>query len=296
MIYTFLTLAIFLAAMGKKTGKKSASMDKAVQTTEEMTDKYKALEKAHSDLQTAHQRSIAFGEMMQSHLRQSNLDTKALKTKLDEWERTGTDISQLKKRLESSESRVRQLEIEKLDLQEKCELYEYSREIVQKKNADIESYKKRLDIQKAAIESYKNRLDKSIEKVTKLALDLGTQQKLLKEEKRCNQTSIQLLNQELVRKEAELNKIRKIDERRSIKKSDAITSTTPRTTLEQCTDTLGLEWGATAGTQATADIPLAVVKGAAAMLQKDIYEAGRKFGRLLPLADVEYHRDMSSDE
>ena len=58
-------------------------VNKVVQSTEEVNDKFKALEKAHQDLQAAHQRALAFGEMM-SQLCQGNLGTKA--TTLEEWE------------------------------------------------------------------------------------------------------------------------------------------------------------------------------------------------------------------
>ena len=119
---------------------------------------------------------------------------------------------------------------------------------------------------------------------------MQSQTDLLKEEKRCNKISMQLLEKEALKKEVELNKLRKLLEKRSpnAKQKDAETqtSTTP-CTVEQFTDTLGLEWGVSAGTQAAEpDIPLAIVKGAAAMLQKDILAAGLKFGRLLPLNDA----------
>ena len=109
----------------------------------------------------------------------------------------------------------------------------------------------------------------------------------MKEEKRCNKISTQLLEKEVLKKEVELNKLRKLLEKRSpnakLKDAETQTSTTPCTT-EQFTDTLGLEWGVSAGTQATEpDIPLSMVKGAAAMLQRDILAAGLRFGKLLPL-------------
>ena len=216
-------------------GKTRGSIDKAAPITDEMADKYKALEKDHLELQAAYQRSRAFGEMMQSQLRQSNLGTKALETRLKEWEvigkgsstltdkleRQASEISQLKKRLESSESRVRQLEIEHLELTKNSdglqERFEYAKECVQLFKADSESSKKEL---------------------YQVREDLEKQKTLLNEEKHCNKVALQLLDEELVRKQAELNKVRKIQERCS--------PTTHPTTLEQCAETLGLEWGVSA--------------------------------------------------
>ena len=254
-------------------------VNKVVQSTEEVNDKFKALEKAHQDLQGAHQRALAFGEMM-SQLCQGNLGTKG--AMLEEWELIGKGSSTSTEKLDSnstdisqsSESRVQALELENEKL---LSDYEYSKECVQWYKADNESYQKRLDA--------------SLEKVANLETQKQSQTDLLKEERRCNKISMQLLQKEVLKKEVELNKLRKLLEKRSpnAKQKDAETqtSTTP-CTIEQFTDTLGLEWGVSAGTQATepADIPLAIVKGAAAMLQKDILAAGLKFGRLLPLNDA----------
>jgi hypothetical protein len=253
-------------------------VNKVVQSTEEVNDKFKALEKAHQDLQGAHQRALAFGEMM-SQLCQGNLGTKGT---LEEWELIGKGSSTSTEKLDSnstdisqsSESRAQALELENEKL---LSDYEYSKECVQWYKADNESYQKRLDA--------------SLEKVANLETQKQSQTDLLKEERRCNKISMQLLQKEVLKKEVELNKLRKLLEKRSpnAKQKDAETqtSTTP-CTIEQFTDTLGLEWGVSAGTQATepADIPLAIVKGAAAMLQKDILAAGLKFGRLLPLNDA----------
>ena len=156
--------------MGKK------GVKKVVQSTEEeVNDKFKALEKAHQDLQAAHQRALAFGEMM-SQLCQGNLGTQAWETKLNEWELIGKGSSTSTEKLDSnstdisqsSESRVQaQTEHEQLLLD-----FEYSKECVQWYKADNESYEKRLDA--------------SEEKVAKLSLDLVTQKQsqtdILKEE------------------------------------------------------------------------------------------------------------------
>ena len=253
-------------------------VNKVVQSTKEVKDKFKALEKAHQDLQAAHQGGLAFGEMM-SQLCQGNLGTKA--TTLEEWELIGKGSSTSTEKLDSnstdisqsSESRTHALELENEKL---LSDYEYSKECVQWYKEDNESYQKRLDA--------------SLEKVANLETQNQPQTDLLKEKKRCNKISTQRVEKEVLKKEVELNKLRKLLEKRSpnAKQKDAKTqtSTTP-CTVEQFTDTLGLEWGVSAGTQAAEpDIPLAIVKGAAAMLQKDILAAGLKFGRLLPLNDA----------
>ena len=274
--------------MGKK------GVKKVVQSTEEeVNDKFKALEKAHQDLQAAHQRALAFGEMM-SQLCQGNLGTKDLEAKLDEWELIGKGSSTSTEKLDSNSTDISQSSESRVQAQTAHEQlllnFEYSKECVQMYKADNETYQKRLDACKAENVSYQKRLDASVEKVAKLSLDLATQKQsqtdILKEEKRCNKISMQLLEKEVVKKEVELNKLRKLLEKRSpnAKQKDAETqtSTTPCTT-EQFTDTLGLEWGVSAGTQAVEpDIPLAMVKGAAAMLQQDILAAGLRFGKRLP--------------
>ena len=212
--------------------RKRASRGKAAEF--KSTKDYKALEAAYLEMKSMNQRSIAFGEMLQCDLQQASLGNKTLVAKLDEWERDGkgsstltekldrqaSDVSQLKKRIESSESRVRQLEIENLELIQKQdslkEKYEYAQECVQLYRADCEAFQKDL---------YKARED------------LEKQKKFSKEEQKSNKMPLQLLNRELVSKNAELNKVRKTK----------CSPNTPSTAQKQCADTLGLEWGASAG-------------------------------------------------
>lgn len=212
----------------------------------------------------AHERSIAFGEMLEKELQKTTVEKVAFEKKLAVQERLIQHLKQCNSEFEQDLSKLR---LANLELQEAS-------------GNETKTWKGKYDFASQMVREYKDDMLRAKEEVKRLHC-------LLTKEQDSGRVALQLLQNELSKKANELVKIESVNKKLAARTGDAAdpaTSTLCIQTEDKMVDTIGLQCGLEQAVQTESDHALHPLRTAAAKLQSDVMKASKSFEALVKVS------------
>ena len=213
----------------------------------------------------AHERSIAFGEMLAKQLQETTAKKVALEKKL-----TAEKVA-LEKKLAVQERLIQHLKQHNTE-------FEQGLSKLRLENSNLqEEWETKYNFACQMVRNYKDEMLRAKEQENCMHC-------LLTKEQESGRVALQLLQTELSKKKNELAKIESVNKKlaaRTGDDADPTTSTLCIQTEDKMVDTVSLQWGLEREVQTESDLALHPLRSAAAKLQSDIAKASESFESLV---------------